>query len=34
MAHIGEEIRNPMSAQIDAAIKSALAYETDGKEKK
>lgn len=34
MAHIGEEIRNPMSGQIDAAIKSALAYETDAKEKK
>ena len=34
MAHIGEEIRNPMASQIDAAIKSALVYETEGKEKK
>jgi citrate synthase len=34
MAHIGEEIRNPMSSQIDAAIKSALVYDTDTKEKK
>ena len=32
MAHIGEEIRNPMAANIDAAIKSALVYETDKKE--
>jgi citrate synthase len=34
MAHIGEEIRNPMAGQIDAAIKSALVYELDEKEKK
>jgi citrate synthase len=33
MAHVGEEIRNPMAGNIDAAIKSALAYQTDGKEK-
>ena len=33
MAHIGEEIRNPMAQQIDAAIKSALVYELDEKEK-
>jgi citrate synthase len=32
MAHIGEEIRNPMAANIDAAIKSALVYETKGKD--
>jgi citrate synthase len=34
MAHIGEEIRNPMASQIDAAIKSALVYEADDKERK
>ncbi|HEX9444223.1 MAG TPA: citryl-CoA lyase [Candidatus Binatia bacterium] len=33
MAHIGEEMRNPMAGQIDAAIKSALVYELDEKEK-
>lgn len=33
MAHIGEEMRNPMAKQIDAAIHSALAYEPDQKEK-
>jgi len=33
MAHIGEEIRNPMAANIDAAIKSALVYEANEKEK-
>ena len=27
IAHIGEEIRNPMAAKIDAVIKSALVYE-------
>lgn len=31
MAHIGEEIRNPMARNIDAAIKSALVYEDDRK---
>ena len=34
MAHIGEEIRHPMAAQIDKAIKSALVYEVEGKESK
>jgi len=29
IAHIGEEMRNPMAPNIDAAIKSALAYEPD-----
>ena len=29
MAHIGEEIRNPMSQEIDRAIKAHLTYETD-----
>lgn len=29
MAHIGEEIRNPMATKIDAVIKSALVYEID-----
>ena len=29
MAHIGEEIRNPMSQDIDRAIKAHLTYETD-----
>jgi len=29
MAHIGEEIRNPMAGNISAAIQSALVYETD-----
>jgi len=29
MAHIGEEIRNPMASRIDAAIKSALVYKLD-----
>jgi citrate synthase len=32
MAHIGEEIRNPMAENIDAAIKSALVYETERKD--
>lgn len=32
MAHIGEEIRNPMAANIDAAIKSALVYDTKSKD--
>jgi citrate synthase len=32
MAHIGEEIRNPMAGNITAAIQSALVYETDEKE--
>jgi citrate synthase len=27
MGHIAEEIRNPMAAQIDAAIKQAIVYE-------
>ena len=31
MAHIGEEMRNPMARNIDAAIKSALVYEVDDK---
>lgn len=31
MAHIGEEIRNPMARNIDAAIKAALVYEPDAK---
>ena len=31
VAHIGEEIRNPMALNIDAAIKGALRYEPDGK---
>ena len=31
LAHIGEEIRNPMANNIDAAIKSALVYEPDAK---
>lgn len=31
LAHIGEEIRNPMARNIDAAIKSALVYEPDDK---
>jgi citrate synthase len=30
MAHIGEEVRNPMARNIDAAIKAALVYEVDG----
>ena len=34
MAHIGEEIRNPMARNIDAAIKSALVYEADEKTKR
>jgi len=29
MAHIGEEMRNPMARNIDAAVKSALVYEAD-----
>ena len=29
MAHIAEEIRNPMAAQIDAAIKSRLEYKLE-----
>jgi len=33
MAHIGEEIRNPMAGNISAAIQSALAYQVDEKEK-
>ena len=33
MAHIGEEIRNPMAQQIDAASHSVLVYELDEKEK-
>ncbi|HEY3305577.1 MAG TPA: citryl-CoA lyase [Candidatus Binatia bacterium] len=32
MAHIGEEMRNPMAGNITAAIQSALAYELEGKE--
>lgn len=32
MAHIGEEIRNPMAGNITAAIQSALVYEADEKE--
>ncbi|MBI2360512.1 MAG: citryl-CoA lyase [Deltaproteobacteria bacterium] len=32
MAHIAEEIRNPMAPAIDAAIKANLVYELDGKE--
>ena len=31
MAHIGEEVRNPMARNIDAAIKAALVYEVDGR---
>jgi citrate synthase len=31
VAHIGEEIHNPMARNIDAAIKSALVYEAKGK---
>ena len=31
VAHISEEIRNPMARNISAAIRSALVYETDGK---
>jgi citrate synthase len=31
IAHIGEEMRNPMARNIDAAIKSALVYEMDEK---
>lgn len=31
LAHIGEEIRNPMARNIDAAIKAALVYEPDPK---
>ncbi len=31
IAHIGEEIRNPMARNIDAAIKPALVYESDRK---
>jgi citrate synthase len=31
MAHIGEEVRNPMARSIDAAIKAALVYEVDGR---
>lgn len=31
LAHIGEEIRNPMARNIDAAIKSALVYEPEDK---
>ena len=31
LAHIGEEIRNPMARNIDAAIKSALVYEAEDK---
>jgi citrate synthase len=30
IAHIGEEIKNPMDANINAAIKAQLAYELDG----
>jgi citrate synthase len=29
MGHIAAEIRNPMAAQIDAAIKQAIVYEPD-----
>ncbi|MGH7773798.1 MAG: citryl-CoA lyase [Candidatus Binatia bacterium] len=31
LAHIGEEIRNPSARSIDAAIKTALVYESDRK---
>lgn len=31
VAHVAEEMRNPMARNIDAAIKSALVYEPDGK---
>jgi len=31
VAHVGEEMRNPMARSIDAAIKSALVYEQNGK---
>lgn len=31
VAHIGEEIRNPMTANINAAIKAQMAYEFDDK---
>ncbi|HEY2988144.1 MAG TPA: citryl-CoA lyase [Candidatus Binatia bacterium] len=33
MAHIGEEMRNPMAGNITAAIQSALEYEVDDEEK-
>ena len=29
VGHIAAEIRNPMAAQIDAAIKQAIVYEPD-----
>jgi citrate synthase len=32
MAHVGEEIRNPMAQNIQAAINAALAYETKSKD--
>ena len=31
VAHIGEEIRNPMAQNINSAIKSQMAYDFDGK---
>lgn len=31
IAHVSEEMRNPMARNIDAAIKAALVYELDGK---
>jgi hypothetical protein len=31
VAHIGEEIRNPMTANINAAIKAQMVYEFDNK---
>jgi hypothetical protein len=31
VAHIGEEIRNPMAENINAAIKSQMVYEFDNK---
>jgi len=31
VAHVAEEIRNPMARRIDAAVKSALVYEEDSK---
>jgi citrate synthase len=31
VAHIGEEIRNPMTANINAAIKAQMVYDFDNK---
>jgi citrate synthase len=33
IAHVGEEIRRPMARNISAAIRSALVYEVDEKDK-